>query len=126
MPRLTTSTRSVDARMCLDCGFDGPALQGKRGAMTFACPECGADLYARPARSYAELEGFTTKACGPSTLAPLAGPRGATRPTPAQPGGGSHRRVRLGAIALAWAIGASTVSLVALLAMLVSRVGDFR
>ena len=25
---------------------------------TFECPSCGADLYARPPRSYAELEGF--------------------------------------------------------------------
>lgn len=112
--------------MCLDCGFDGPALQGKRGAMTFACPECGADLYARPARSYADMEGFTTSAANPSAPAPGAGPRGAARVAPTDSGGGSHRGVRLGAIALAWAIGASTVSLVALLAMLVSRVGDFR
>ncbi|MEM8835974.1 MAG: hypothetical protein AAGD00_09160 [Planctomycetota bacterium] len=26
--------------------------------MTFTCPACGEDLYARPARSYAELEGL--------------------------------------------------------------------
>jgi predicted RNA-binding Zn-ribbon protein involved in translation (DUF1610 family) len=45
-------------RTCLRCGYCGPELQSDRGERTFACPACGEDLYARPARSYAELEGL--------------------------------------------------------------------
>ncbi len=44
------------AKTCLACGYRGPALQGP--ARAIRCPGCGADLYARPPRSYAELEGF--------------------------------------------------------------------
>ncbi len=44
------------AKTCLSCGYRGPALQGPARALR--CPGCGADLYARPPRSYAELEGF--------------------------------------------------------------------
>lgn len=42
-------------RRCLTCGYDGTELQG-RGTGPFVCPACGEDLYARPPRSYAELE----------------------------------------------------------------------
>lgn len=44
--------------MCLACGHRGRHLQGEKGLITFQCPNCGADLYSRPPRSYAELEGF--------------------------------------------------------------------
>lgn len=44
--------------MCLDCGFDGPELQPSSRSLTFVCPGCGSDLYARPPRSYAEMEGL--------------------------------------------------------------------
>ena len=44
-------------RCCLICGYDGPELQGDTDG-TYRCPACDADLYARPPRSYAELEGF--------------------------------------------------------------------
>lgn len=47
-------------RCCLICGYDGPELQGDTG--TYRCPACDADLYARPPRSYAELEGFIAQA----------------------------------------------------------------
>jgi len=47
--------------MCLRCGHDGPSLQGDNARETFVCPSCGEDLYARPARSYAELEGLTRR-----------------------------------------------------------------
>lgn len=45
-------------RCCLICGYDGPELQGDTAEGTYRCPACDADLYARPPRSYAELEGF--------------------------------------------------------------------
>ncbi len=48
-------------RCCLICGYDGPELQGDIGDETYRCPACDADLYARPPRSYAELEGFQTE-----------------------------------------------------------------
>lgn len=45
-------------RMCLRCGYRGEELQGGPGSQVFSCPRCAEDLYARPARSYAELEGL--------------------------------------------------------------------
>jgi hypothetical protein len=45
-------------RFCLVCGYDGPELQGDGGDETYRCPACDADLYTRPPRSYAELEGL--------------------------------------------------------------------
>ena len=48
----------LERKVCLSCGYRGRLLQGERGLITFQCPSCGADLYARPPRSYAELEGF--------------------------------------------------------------------
>ncbi len=54
----TPLSSRVHRRLCLACGYDGPALQGHRADTTYACPNCGEDLYARPARSYAEMEGF--------------------------------------------------------------------
>jgi predicted RNA-binding Zn-ribbon protein involved in translation (DUF1610 family) len=51
--------RAVPARLrrktCLSCGYQGAKLQGDQ---IFTCPSCGTDLYARPALSYAEMEGF--------------------------------------------------------------------
>lgn len=49
--------------MCLDCGYRGRELQGERILVTFTCPSCQADLYARPARSYAEMEGLEQGVC---------------------------------------------------------------
>lgn len=57
-------------RRCLSCGYAGPELQGDRGRITFRCPACAEDLYARPARSYAEMEGLDL----------LLEPPGAARP----------------------------------------------
>ncbi len=48
----------LERKMCLSCGHRGRHLQGEKGLITVQCPACGADLYARPPRSYAELEGF--------------------------------------------------------------------
>jgi hypothetical protein len=44
--------------MCLACGFDGVAIQSDHRETLWSCPQCDSDLYARPPRSYAELEGF--------------------------------------------------------------------
>lgn len=60
MPLLRRSPVSrLDERMCLGCGYRGPELQGPHGLTEVWCPECGEDLYSRPARSYRELEGLT-------------------------------------------------------------------
>ena len=45
-------------RRCLYCGHDGPLLQAGAGRSAFRCPRCAGDLYARPPRSYRELEGL--------------------------------------------------------------------
>ena len=46
-------------RMCLHCGYRGRELQGDRSQLVFQCPSCRGDLYARPARTYAEMEGLS-------------------------------------------------------------------
>ena len=51
-------TVDLDRRLCLRCGYRGRLLQGDRGRSTFTCPSCSCDLYARPPKSYAELEGL--------------------------------------------------------------------
>lgn len=55
--------------MCLGCGFDGRGLQSGGAEPTWKCPKCGADLYSRPPRSYAEMEGLDDE------LAGVPGPR---------------------------------------------------
>jgi predicted RNA-binding Zn-ribbon protein involved in translation (DUF1610 family) len=52
----STSPSRKHLKTCLNCGHDGPELQGDRGQSLFVCPCCGQDLYARPPRSYAEME----------------------------------------------------------------------
>lgn len=44
--------------MCLVCGFRGPEMQGPLSLVKYRCPSCQADLYARPPRSYAQMEGL--------------------------------------------------------------------
>lgn len=46
-------------RMCLACGFSGRAIQNASRETAWLCPRCGTDLYARPPRSYAELEALS-------------------------------------------------------------------
>ncbi len=55
---LTSSPTWLHRKMCLSCGFDGKELQGDRDQRTFCCPSCGSDLYARPPKSYAAMEGL--------------------------------------------------------------------
>lgn len=54
--------------MCLGCGFDGRGLQTGHAEPAWKCPRCGADLYSRPPRSYAEMEGLDDE--GPLSTGP--------------------------------------------------------
>lgn len=56
-------------RRCVSCGHGGIQLQGDPAATSFRCPACNADLYARPARTYAEMEGFVEAGPAPSRAA---------------------------------------------------------
>jgi predicted RNA-binding Zn-ribbon protein involved in translation (DUF1610 family) len=58
MKAVGTTPSRKQLKTCLNCGHDGPELQGERGHALFVCPCCGQDLYARPPRSYAEMEGL--------------------------------------------------------------------
>ncbi len=49
---------SLRIRHCVCCGYAGVELQGDPAAHSYQCPSCAADLYARPPRSYYEMEGF--------------------------------------------------------------------
>ncbi|MDX2115396.1 MAG: hypothetical protein SFZ24_07210 [Planctomycetota bacterium] len=60
----------LSRRMCRGCGFDGGALQPTSDQPSWVCPRCGADLYARPPRSYAEMEGFEPSGDARVTAAP--------------------------------------------------------
>ncbi|UCD76702.1 MAG: hypothetical protein JSV91_07200 [Phycisphaerales bacterium] len=52
---MKTLDHTMFVRRCVACGYDGALLQGGRAAR---CARCGCDLRERPARSYAEMEGF--------------------------------------------------------------------
>lgn len=70
MPLVRRSFPSrIDARMCLSCGYRGEELQSPIGDIV-RCPECGEDLYSRPPRSYAELEGFADPEDPPAVRTP--------------------------------------------------------
>ncbi|MCP3905908.1 MAG: hypothetical protein GY715_19970 [Planctomycetes bacterium] len=68
---------SIDHRLliprCLCCGYDGALLDG---GLAEHCARCGCDLRERPARSYAEMEGFVEPAFE------LHGPIDETLPSP--------------------------------------------
>jgi hypothetical protein len=54
----TRMPEHLQTRECLRCGYRGPELQSERPEPPLICPACGEDLYSRPPRSYAELEGL--------------------------------------------------------------------
>lgn len=59
----------IHRKRCLYCGEDGRAIQAACRTAVFRCPRCMGDLYARPPRSYAELEGLAPERT-PSELRP--------------------------------------------------------
>lgn len=74
------STSPLLQRACLRCGYRGHELQRLDETTTYRCPGCGQDLYARPPRSYAEMEGLPValpppEQAVPSTARPLPGRR---------------------------------------------------
>lgn len=81
-------------RMCLSCGFDGRAIQNHSRETEWVCPRCGSDLYARPPKSYAELEALSDS--NPGTFIDVS---------PRECGGRSRALGRLvGRTNLAWVI----------------------
>jgi hypothetical protein len=51
-------SKGLRRKICVACGYDGPAIRGDLDEIGYACPQCSQDLYARPPMSYAEMEGF--------------------------------------------------------------------
>lgn len=70
-PHIVARPDRLHTRRCLSCGYGGPELQGDRGRTAFRCPACAEDLYARPARTYYEMEGFDAEHA-PLRVAPPA------------------------------------------------------
>ena len=66
-------------RHCVCCGYAGPELQGDTAVVHFQCPSCAADLYARPPRSYYEMEGFDEAEALAGAAAPVDLPKDAVR-----------------------------------------------
>lgn len=97
-----TRTPHLERQRCVRCGYDGPDLQGpaianaeRMGAPLLSCPRCQQDLYTRPPRSYAELEGFSQPT---------------SRPTPPRVDIGSRRRLWRNSFALMASSAASTLT----------------
>jgi hypothetical protein len=66
MAQTRTKLRNwMQTKVCPSCGYSGRDVQvagvDDDEAETFCCPCCENDLYARPAMSYAEMEGFTSQ-----------------------------------------------------------------
>lgn len=68
---------------CVRCGYVSGELQATRtsegvlvASALLRCPRCDQDLYTRPARSYAEMEGFVERALPPSGPPPRRVARG--------------------------------------------------
>ncbi|MGQ0628372.1 MAG: hypothetical protein ACT4PL_09775 [Phycisphaerales bacterium] len=72
--RLAPLRSSTQRRMCLSCGTRAHVLDHHESLAVFRCPSCGADLYARPPRSYAEMEGLTAHVPFARALARIFGP----------------------------------------------------
>lgn len=70
-----TRTRSgpwIHTKVCPSCGYRGAEVQAIEESRTFECPNCLADLYARPPKSYAEMEGIGHDGCSVRTRLPVA------------------------------------------------------
>ncbi|GAB4516286.1 MAG: hypothetical protein Tsb0013_20890 [Phycisphaerales bacterium] len=51
-------SRRLTRRRCVACGCEHPSFAAPIERRPSWCPSCGEDLYARPPRSYAEMEGL--------------------------------------------------------------------
>lgn len=70
-------------RICLACGYRGPEVQQGFPIEVFVCPACACDLYARPPRSYAEMEGVDfLPATSPQAPSAVAAPPRGPAPSP--------------------------------------------
>ena len=63
--RVKAANRDLFVRRCVECGYDGALLKGGRAER---CALCGCDLRVRPARSYAEMEGFVGLPSSPDAV----------------------------------------------------------
>jgi hypothetical protein len=66
-------------RICLACGYRGPEVQQGFPIEVFVCPACACDLYARPPRSYAEMEGVGAANESDASPGPRTAPARASR-----------------------------------------------
>lgn len=81
----------IHRRRCLYCGEDGMAIQVVGDGAVFRCPTCRGDLYSRPPRSYAELEGLDTEPQGrPNKSASVSTPAVRTSFASGKPAGLWH------------------------------------
>lgn len=71
-PHIVARPDRLHTRRCLSCGYGGPELQGDRGRTAFRCPSCAEDLYARPARTYCEMEGLDAEHAPTRVAAPAS------------------------------------------------------
>ena len=59
MPQTRTApTAWIHTKVCPCCGYRGVELQAVEETEVFECPVCANDLYARPPKSYFEMEGL--------------------------------------------------------------------
>ncbi len=65
----------------MSCGYRGPELQSGYPVEVFVCPACACDLYARPPRSYADMEGVGVLPGAASAARPEAARRPADAST---------------------------------------------
>lgn len=87
MPRVHPGRSRLMVRMCPRCGYDGAEMQGEAGRRRYECPLCRGDLYTRPPRSYAEMEGLEVAAARAEVAMAAASGRWAApdRPPPGVP-----------------------------------------
>lgn len=69
----TETRRDLQTRVCVGCGYRGKELQSDLRALKYECPVCGEDLYARPPRSYWEMEALGAECEDGGAAAPGVG-----------------------------------------------------
>ncbi len=84
MPRVQPGRSRVMVRMCPRCGYDGAEMQGEAGRQRYECPSCRGDLYTRPPRSYAEMEGLDVSSARAAVAAGVVSSGRWSAPVPAR------------------------------------------